>query len=307
MSTSTFVLRCGVTSGAGTDACGDRTFAGWHTHGESASTETSTLPNGVPARVPGQDGRWTSTSVPLAADRRRPAPARAAPSRSTSRPAARPRRGCGVRARTPPERSRPRSPRPTLRRPGASTSSATLAASDVLHARRARAGHPALGRRPPRGPAVAAFGAATVVDLGCGIGGDLVAFARAGLTAAGVDLDPVRVAVAAANLAALGLPGAVGVADALERRHQRRSTSPSPTPPGAAAGAGRSTSTTGPRRGRSSSRLLTGDSCVKIAPGIPHDAGPRRRRGRVGQRPRRGEGGRALGRPARHRPRAAPP
>ncbi len=59
-----------------------------------------------------------------------------------------------------------------------------------------------------------AFGATTVVDLGCGIGGDLVAFARAGLTAAGVDLDPVRVAVASANLAALGLPGAVQVADA---------------------------------------------------------------------------------------------
>ena len=30
------------------------------------------------------------------------------------------------------------------------------------------------------------FGAATVLDLGCGIGGDLVAFARAGLTAAGL-------------------------------------------------------------------------------------------------------------------------
>lgn len=54
----------------------------------------------------------------------------------------------------------------------------------------------------------------TVVDLGCGLGADLVAFARAGLTAAGVDVDPVRVAVARANLEALGLPGAVQVADA---------------------------------------------------------------------------------------------
>lgn len=54
----------------------------------------------------------------------------------------------------------------------------------------------------------------SVVDLGCGLGSDLVAFARAGITAAGVDLDPVRVAVARANLDALGLPGAVQVADA---------------------------------------------------------------------------------------------
>ena len=53
----------------------------------------------------------------------------------------------------------------------------------------------------------------SVADLGCGIGGDLVAFARAGLTAAGIDQDPVRVAIAEANLAALGLGGAVMVAD----------------------------------------------------------------------------------------------
>ena len=36
----------------------------------------------------------------------------------------------------------------------------------------------------------------SVADLGCGIGGDLVAFARAGLTAAGIEQDPVRVAIA---------------------------------------------------------------------------------------------------------------
>jgi SAM-dependent methyltransferase len=53
----------------------------------------------------------------------------------------------------------------------------------------------------------------SVLDLGCGIGGDLVALSRSGATAAGVDLDPLRVAVAAANLEALGLPGAVQQAD----------------------------------------------------------------------------------------------
>jgi SAM-dependent methyltransferase len=54
----------------------------------------------------------------------------------------------------------------------------------------------------------------SVLDLGCGIGGDLVAMARAGLTVAGVDRDELRVEVARANLHALGLGGAVMVASA---------------------------------------------------------------------------------------------
>jgi SAM-dependent methyltransferase len=65
-----------------------------------------------------------------------------------------------------------------------------------------------------RAARLAAASAASVIDLGCGIGGDLLAFARAGITSAGIDLDPVRAEVARANLAALGLPGAVSVADA---------------------------------------------------------------------------------------------
>ncbi len=53
----------------------------------------------------------------------------------------------------------------------------------------------------------------TVIDLGCGLGGDLIALAQAGLTVAGVEQDPVRAEVAEANLAALALNGAVAVAD----------------------------------------------------------------------------------------------
>ncbi|MEO5709229.1 MAG: class I SAM-dependent methyltransferase [Nocardioidaceae bacterium] len=65
-----------------------------------------------------------------------------------------------------------------------------------------------------RAARVAMVNPASVLDLGCGVGGDLVALARAGLTVAGIDRDELRVEVARANLDALGLGGAVQVASA---------------------------------------------------------------------------------------------
>jgi SAM-dependent methyltransferase len=118
-----------------------------------------------------------------------------------------------------------------------------------------------------------AAGSETVIDLGCGIGGDLIAFSRAGIVCAGVDLDPVRVEVAAANLAALGLAGAVQVADA-----ESVNTNPFAV---AFADPARRTG-----RGRTFDvddwtppwsfveALLLRDSCVKVAPGIPHELVP---------------------------------
>jgi SAM-dependent methyltransferase len=118
-----------------------------------------------------------------------------------------------------------------------------------------------------------AFGGPSVIDLTCGIGGDLVAFARAGLTAAGIDLDPLRVEIARANLAALGLGGAVQVADAT-------TLDVGPFATAYADPARRSA------RGRSFhaddwtppwtfvESLLTGRACVKAAPGIPHSLVP---------------------------------
>ena len=113
----------------------------------------------------------------------------------------------------------------------------------------------------------------TVIDLGCGIGGDLLATARAGITSAGVDLDPLRVAVAEANLAALDLGGAVAVADATTvdtapfdvayadpaRRSARGRTFDATawTPPWSFV-----------------ETLLQRSSCVKAAPGLPHDLVP---------------------------------
>jgi SAM-dependent methyltransferase len=113
----------------------------------------------------------------------------------------------------------------------------------------------------------------SVIDLGCGIGGDLVAFARAGLTAAGIDRDELRVEVARANLDALGLGGAVQVADA-----ERLDTS------------GFGVVFADPARRTSAGRVfdvegwsppwsfveavLRRPSCVKVAPGIPHGLVP---------------------------------
>ena len=118
-----------------------------------------------------------------------------------------------------------------------------------------------------------AFGAETLVDLGCGIGGDLVAAAEAGITCAGVDLDPLRVAVAEANLAALGLPGAVMVADAT-----RVDTTPfdvAYADPARRTGAGRTFRVEDWTPPWSFvEELLARDSCVKVAPGIPHDLVP---------------------------------
>jgi SAM-dependent methyltransferase len=123
-----------------------------------------------------------------------------------------------------------------------------------------------------RAARVAAAGT-SVVDLTCGIGGDLVAFARAGLTTAGVDLDPLRVEIARANLAALGLGGAVSVADGT-------GLDVSPFATAYADPARRSA------RGRTFrvddwappwsfvESLLTRAACVKVAPGIPHGLVP---------------------------------
>ncbi|GAB3199680.1 class I SAM-dependent methyltransferase [Nocardioides hungaricus] len=124
-----------------------------------------------------------------------------------------------------------------------------------------------------RAARLAAASTQSLIDLGCGIGGDLLAAARAGIVCAGVDLDPVRVEVARANLSAAGLPGAVQVTDA---------TTVDTTPFDVAfADPARRTA-----RGRTFDvagwtppwpfveGLLGRDACVKVAPGIPHGLVP---------------------------------
>lgn len=124
-----------------------------------------------------------------------------------------------------------------------------------------------------RAARLAAAGFQTAIDLGCGIGGDLIEMARAGLIPAGVDLAPLRVAMAEANLAALNLGGAVTVADATQVDHF-----------------GFDVAFADPARRTGSGRafraaqwqppwdwvagLMRRDACVKAAPGIPHDLIP---------------------------------
>lgn len=119
-----------------------------------------------------------------------------------------------------------------------------------------------------------AFGAGSLIDLGCGIGGDLIAAARAGLVVAGVDLDPVRVAIAEANLAALDLPGAVQVADATAVNHSPFDLAFAD--PARRSGAGRSFRVEDwtPPWSWVEEQLLRRDAAVKVAPGIPHSLVP---------------------------------
>jgi hypothetical protein len=88
-----------------------------------------------------------------------------------------------------------------------------------------------------------------------------------------VDLDAVRVAVAEANLNVLGLPGAVAVADAT-----RVDVSPFDVAfadPARRTGSGRTfRADEWQPPWAFVERLLTGDACVKVAPGIPHTLVP---------------------------------
>ena len=117
------------------------------------------------------------------------------------------------------------------------------------------------------------LGARAVVDLGCGIGADLIAFARAGLIVRGIEIDPLRAAIARANLTALGIDGRVEAGDALETPIADDEVAF--VDPARRDGSGRLT-----RLDRLTppwewtARLLGGRAVAKVMPGIAHDAIP---------------------------------
>nr|MCW2727516.1 SAM-dependent methyltransferase [Aeromicrobium sp.] len=124
-----------------------------------------------------------------------------------------------------------------------------------------------------RATRLASTGATSVVDLGCGIGGDLIALARAGLAVRGVETDPVRAAIAAANLAALDLPGEIICGDAQEVVIGRDEVAF--IDPARRDGRGRTFSTADLQPPWEWVRqLLAGRAVAKVMPGLSHDAVP---------------------------------
>ncbi|MEU9623363.1 class I SAM-dependent methyltransferase [Streptomyces sp. NPDC048155] len=124
---------------------------------------------------------------------------------------------------------------------------------------------------------VAAGGVRSVADLCCGIGGDAIALARAGISVLAVDRDPLTAEVARANAAALGLDGLIEVrcADVTEI-----DTSPYDAvfvDPARRGGRGRifdPEAYSPPLSWATGAALAAPRAALKIAPGIPHEAIP---------------------------------
>ncbi|PSK92928.1 methyltransferase family protein [Murinocardiopsis flavida] len=117
---------------------------------------------------------------------------------------------------------------------------------------------------------------ARVADLCCGIGADLVALAEAGLTVEGVDRDPFTVAVAEANIEALGLSGSARVreGDAALGRGDYDAVFCDPARRGARGRIFDPHAYSPPWAAVVDIAQSAPAACVKAAPGIPHDLVP---------------------------------
>ncbi|MEU6777279.1 class I SAM-dependent methyltransferase [Streptomyces sp. NPDC046759] len=121
------------------------------------------------------------------------------------------------------------------------------------------------------------LGVGSVADLCCGIGGDAIAFARAGIRVLAVDRDPLTAAVARANAEALGLAELIEVREADVTEVDTGGYDAVFVDPARRGGRGRvfdpeayspplswaiETARTAPR------------AALKVAPGIPHEVVP---------------------------------
>jgi SAM-dependent methyltransferase len=114
-----------------------------------------------------------------------------------------------------------------------------------------------------------------VLDLGCGIGADLIARARAGCPGEGVERDPLTAEVARANLSALGLDDLASVREGDALAQDPSGYAAVFADPGRRTARGRvfdPRSYEPPLDAVLALARRVPAACVKVAPGIPHEA-----------------------------------
>lgn len=121
------------------------------------------------------------------------------------------------------------------------------------------------------------LGVASVADLCCGIGGDAIAFARAGIRVLAVDRDPLTAAVARANADALGLGDLIEVREADVAEVDTSSYDAVFVDPARRGGHGRifdPEAYSPPLSWAVQAAAKAPRAALKVAPGIPHEAVP---------------------------------
>ncbi|MEV7285385.1 class I SAM-dependent methyltransferase [Streptomyces sp. NPDC093252] len=122
-----------------------------------------------------------------------------------------------------------------------------------------------------------AAGVTSVADLCCGIGGDAVALARAGIRVLAVDRDPLTAATARANADALGLAGLIEVREADVTEVDVSGFDAVFVDPARRGGRGRifdPEAYSPPLSWAVSAARRAPCAALKVAPGIPHEAVP---------------------------------
>ncbi|MER7838883.1 class I SAM-dependent methyltransferase [Streptomyces sp. NPDC096040] len=123
-----------------------------------------------------------------------------------------------------------------------------------------------------------ALGVTSVADLCCGIGGDAIALARAGIRVLAVDRDPVTAAAARANADALGLAGLIEVREADVTEVDTDGFDAVFVDPARRGGRGRVFDPEAYSPPLSwaieAARRAAHTAALKIAPGVPHEAVP---------------------------------
>ncbi|WP_405795954.1 THUMP-like domain-containing protein [Streptomyces longwoodensis] len=121
------------------------------------------------------------------------------------------------------------------------------------------------------------LGVTSVADLCCGIGGDAIALARAGIRVLAVDRDPATAATARANADALGLAGLIEVREADVTEVDTSGHDAVFVDPARRGGRGRifdPEAYSPPLSWAVAAARTARVAALKIAPGVPHEAVP---------------------------------